>query len=75
MAMIAQLFDDEWMKMFRNGKAFLEFCELVYKDLTPESTIKILEASKRGEKLKPVPQSGHLNCEPAGDLTTFATLP
>jgi NADH dehydrogenase (ubiquinone) flavoprotein 2 len=46
-----------------------------YEDLTPESTIKILEALKRGEKPKRGPQSGRLNCEPAGGLTTLTTPP
>ncbi|KAK4689909.1 NADH dehydrogenase (ubiquinone) flavoprotein 2, partial [Tremellales sp. Uapishka_1] len=34
-----------------------------YEDLTPESTIKILEAMARGEKPKPGPQSGRFTSE------------
>ncbi|RKP07273.1 thioredoxin-like [2Fe-2S] ferredoxin-domain-containing protein [Thamnocephalis sphaerospora] len=46
-----------------------------YEDLTPESTIKILEALKRGETPKRGPQSGRMNCEPTGKLTSLTTPP
>lgn len=45
-----------------------------YEDLTEESTGKILEALKRGEILKPGPQSGRLSSEPHGGATTLTTF-
>lgn len=40
-----------------------------YEDLTPESTIKILDALAKGEKPKPGPQSSRQTSENAGGLT------
>jgi hypothetical protein len=61
--------------MFKNGKTFLELCELVYENLTQESTTKILKALKHDKKLKHDPQSSRLNCGLASGLTTLTTLP
>jgi NADH dehydrogenase (ubiquinone) flavoprotein 2 len=41
-----------------------------YEDLTPETTVKILDALARGEKPKPGPQSGRYTSENAAGLTT-----
>lgn len=42
-----------------------------YEDLDEESAGRLLEALKRGEKLKPGPQSGRLSSEPLGGPTTL----
>lgn len=44
-----------------------------YEDLTPESTVKILDALARGEKPKPGPQSGRQTSENSAGLTTLTT--
>ncbi len=44
-----------------------------YEDLTPETTIKILDSFARGEKPKPGPQSGRFQSENSGGLTTLTT--
>ena len=41
-----------------------------YEDLTPDSTIKILNALAAGEKPKPGPQSGRRTSENSAGLTT-----
>ena len=41
-----------------------------YEDLTPETTIKLLEAMGRGEKPKPGPQSGRQTSENSAGLTS-----
>jgi NADH dehydrogenase (ubiquinone) flavoprotein 2 len=41
-----------------------------YEDLTPESTVKILDALAKGEKPKPGPQSGRQTSENSGGLTS-----
>lgn len=41
-----------------------------YEDLTPETTIKILNAFARGEKPKPGPQSGRRTSENSAGMTT-----
>ncbi len=45
-----------------------------YEDLDEESTIRILEALKRGETPKPGPQTGRTSSEPLGGLTSLTTL-
>ena len=40
-----------------------------YEDLTPESTVKILDALANGERPKPGPQSSRQTSENAGGLT------
>jgi NADH dehydrogenase (ubiquinone) flavoprotein 2 len=40
-----------------------------YEDLTPETTIKILDAMAKGEKPKPGPQSGRQTSENSAGLT------
>lgn len=42
-----------------------------YEDLTPETTIKILDALAKGEKPKPGPQSGRRTSENAAGMTTL----
>lgn len=46
-----------------------------YEDLTPETTIAVLDALARGETPKAGPQSGRRSAEPAGGLTSLTTLP
>ena len=46
-----------------------------YEDLTPETTVKVLEALARGEKPKPGPQSGRQTAENSAGLTTLTTKP
>ncbi|AFR97677.1 NADH dehydrogenase (ubiquinone) flavoprotein 2 [Cryptococcus neoformans] len=46
-----------------------------YEDLTPETTVKILDALARGEKPKPGPQSGRQTSENSAGLTTLTTKP
>ncbi|KAJ3376151.1 NADH dehydrogenase [ubiquinone] flavoprotein 2, mitochondrial [Allomyces arbusculus] len=46
-----------------------------YEDLTPESTIKIIDALKAGKTPKMGPQSGRKGCEPIGGLTTLLEEP
>ena len=43
--------------------------------MTPNDTRKILEALKKGEKLKTGPMSGRQNCEPKGGLTSLTETP
>jgi NADH-quinone oxidoreductase E subunit len=45
-----------------------------YEDLDEDSTGRILEALKRGEKPKPGPQSGRLSSEPLGGPTTLTAF-
>jgi len=40
-----------------------------YEDLTPETTIKLLESMAKGEKPKPGPQSSRRTSENAAGLT------
>jgi NADH-quinone oxidoreductase E subunit len=42
-----------------------------YEDLTPESTVALLDAFKSGKQPKPGPQSGRHTSEPASGLTTL----
>lgn len=46
-----------------------------YEDLTVESTLKILDALKRGERPTPGPQSGRKVAMPAGGKTTLLEKP
>ncbi|KAJ9101923.1 NADH:ubiquinone oxidoreductase 24 [Naganishia cerealis] len=46
-----------------------------YEDLTPETTIKILNAFAAGEKPKPGPQSGRRTSENSAGLTTLTSEP
>lgn len=52
----------------------LQYNDDFFEDLTEESTGKILEAIKRGEKPKPGPQNGRLSSEPLGGATTLTTF-
>jgi NADH dehydrogenase (ubiquinone) flavoprotein 2 len=45
-----------------------------YEDLTPETTIKILDALARGETPKPGPQSSRKTSENAQGMTTWVSL-
>ncbi|HEX6956996.1 MAG TPA: NADH-quinone oxidoreductase subunit NuoE [Ferrovibrio sp.] len=45
-----------------------------YEDLDEDSTGKILEALKRGERPKPGPQNGRLSSEPLGGPTTLTSF-
>ena len=45
-----------------------------YEDLTPEATVKLLDAMARGEKPRAGPQSGRKSSEPAGGLTSLTTV-
>lgn len=63
--------------MSRTLKPFLDFERVViqinddfYEDLTPETTIKILDALARGETPKPGPQSSRKTSENAQGMTT-----
>ena len=42
-----------------------------YEDLTPETTLKIVDALAKGEKPKPGPQSGRHTSENSAGLTTL----
>lgn len=44
-----------------------------FEDLTPETTEKVLNALKNGEKVTPGPQNGRVSCEPQ-DLKSSLTL-
>ena len=44
-----------------------------YEDLTPETTVKILDALAKGEKPKPGPQSGRFTAENSAGLTTLTS--
>lgn len=46
-----------------------------YEDLTPESTVKVLDALAKGEKPKVGPQSGRLTAENSAGLTTLTSKP
>lgn len=46
-----------------------------FEDLTPESTIKILDALAKGEKPKVGPQSNRHTAENSAGLTTLTTKP
>ncbi len=46
-----------------------------YEDLTPETTAAVLDALARGETPRPGPQSGRRAAEPAGGLTSLASMP
>ncbi|RIA94498.1 thioredoxin-like [2Fe-2S] ferredoxin-domain-containing protein [Glomus cerebriforme] len=46
-----------------------------YEDLTPETTIKILESLKQGITPKPGPQTGRITCEPKSGLTSLTSEP
>ncbi|CAB4445727.1 unnamed protein product [Rhizophagus irregularis] len=46
-----------------------------YEDLTPDTTIRILESLKQGEIPKHGPQSGRITCEPKSGLTTLTSKP
>ncbi|KAI8911590.1 thioredoxin-like [2Fe-2S] ferredoxin-domain-containing protein [Gorgonomyces haynaldii] len=46
-----------------------------YEDLTPESTVKLIESYKQGNPLKPGPLSGRQSCEPKTGLTSLTTEP
>jgi NADH-quinone oxidoreductase subunit E len=52
----------------------LQYNDDFFEDLNEESTGKILEALKRGEKPKPGPQNGRLSSEPLGGATTLTTF-
>lgn len=41
-----------------------------YEDLTPETTVKILDALAKGEKPKPGPQTGRQYSENSAGLTS-----
>jgi len=42
-----------------------------YEDLTPETTVKVLDALAKGEKPKPGNQSKRLTSSPEGGFTTL----
>jgi NADH dehydrogenase (ubiquinone) flavoprotein 2 len=44
-----------------------------YEDLTPETTVKILDALAKGERPKPGPQSGRYTSENSAGLTALTT--
>ena len=46
-----------------------------YEDLTPEATVKILDALKAGKKPQRGPQSKRKACEPLAGLTTLKSEP
>ncbi|KAF9436087.1 hypothetical protein BGZ76_004871 [Entomortierella beljakovae] len=46
-----------------------------YEDLTPETTVKVIESLKAGKPLKAGPQSGRHTCEPKGGLTSLTSEP
>ncbi|KAJ3300197.1 ndufv2NADH dehydrogenase flavoprotein subunit 2 [Borealophlyctis nickersoniae] len=46
-----------------------------FEDLTSDTTKKILDALKAGKAPKAGPQSGRMNCEPAGGFTTLLSDP
>lgn len=46
-----------------------------YEDLTPETTIKLLDALAKGERPKPGPQSGRQTSENSAGLTAYVLRP
>lgn len=46
-----------------------------FEDLTPETTIKVLEALAKGEAPKAGPQTGRHTAENSAGLTTLTTPP
>lgn len=44
-----------------------------FEDLTPETTIKILDALRNGQPVKPGPQSGRHSSEPAEGRTALTS--
>lgn len=52
----------------------LQYGDDYFEDLDEESTGRILEALKHGEKPKPGPQNGRLSSEPLGGATTLTTF-
>ena len=46
-----------------------------YEDLTPESTVKILDALEKGQRPKPGPQAGRKTSENAAGLTACVLVP
>ncbi|KAF9168073.1 hypothetical protein DFQ27_002636 [Actinomortierella ambigua] len=46
-----------------------------YEDLTPATTVKVLESLKQGKPIKAGPQTGRHTCEPKGGLTTLKGEP
>ena len=53
----------------------LAFNDDYYEDLTPESTIKLLQAFKKGEVPTPGPMSGRNSCEPMNKATSLTEEP
>ncbi len=58
--------DRRWTAVMQIGDEF-------YEDLTPETTIKVLDALAKGEKPKPGPQSGRRTSENAAGLTSLTS--
>lgn len=54
-------------------KVVMQIGDDFYEDLTPESTVKILNALSKGEKPKPGPQSNRLKSENSAGLTTLTS--
>jgi len=50
-------------------KAVMQIGDDYYEDLTPETTVKILDALANGERPKPGPQSGRYTSENSAGLT------
>ena len=46
-----------------------------YEDLTPETTVKILEGLAKGQKPRPGPQSGRKTSENSAGLTALTSKP
>ncbi|CAG8572370.1 12168_t:CDS:2, partial [Racocetra fulgida] len=46
-----------------------------YEDLTPETTIKLLDAFRSGKPPKPGPTTGRHTCEPKSGYTTLTSEP
>ena len=53
-----------------DGLPVMQINDDYYEDLTPESTVKVLDALTKGQKPKPGPQSGRQTSENAAGLTT-----
>jgi NADH dehydrogenase (ubiquinone) flavoprotein 2 len=53
-----------------DANAVMQIGDDYYEDLTPETTVKILDALAKGEKPKPGPQSGRYMSENAAGLTS-----
>ena len=54
-------------------RSVMQIGDEYYEDLTPETTIKVLDALTKGQKPKPGPQSGRQTSENSAGLTALTS--